>query len=81
MRTYSTQITKMTTKRLYSKKYSGGIRGGALVSPSSMPNYLFTAKNIFFLDMAQCILICLAPGVTRDKIHVGVNTLSKLYKI
>jgi len=80
MRTYSTQITKMAIQLKY-KKYSGGNRGGALVSPSSMPNYLFTAKNIFFLDMAQCILICLAPGVTRDKIHFGVNTLSKLYKI
>ena len=44
-------------------------------------NYLFTVKNIFFRHMAQCILICLAPGVTRDKIHFGVNTLSKLYKI
>lgn len=71
---------KMKLMSIY-KKYSGGIRGGAQVSPSSMPNYLFTAKNIFFLGMAQCILMYLTPGVTREKIHVGVNSLTKLYKI
>jgi len=49
--------------------------------PHTDNNYLLTVKNIFFQVMAQCILICLAPGVTRDKIHVGVNTLTKLYKL
>ena len=78
LRIYS--IPKKKLMSIY-KKYSGGIRGGALVSPSSMPNYLFTAKNIFFLGMAQCILMYLTPGVTREKIHVGVNSLTKLYKI
>ena len=38
-------------------------------------------KNIFYFNMAQCILMCLAPGVTREKIHVGVNTLSNSINI
>ena len=55
------------------------IKNKMLINPAN--NYLFTVKNIFFGHMAQCILICLAPGVTREKIYVGVNTLTKLYKI
>jgi|ETNvirenome_6_85_1030632.scaffolds.fasta_scaffold16349_5 hypothetical protein len=47
-----------------------------------MPNnYLLTVKNIFFRNMAQCTLIYLTPGVTRDKIHFGVNTLSRVYNL
>lgn len=61
--------------------YSANIKINNKIKLNPANNYLFTVKNIFFRTMAQCILICLAPGVTRDKIHVGVNTLSKLYKI
>ena len=65
------------------KIYSGGISGKAQVAPTIAQhnNYLFTVKNIFFRHMAQCILMYLAPGATREKIHVGVNTLSRVYNL
>jgi len=61
--------------------YSANIKIKNKIKINPANNYLFTVKNIFFGHMAQCILICLAPGVTREKIHVGVNSLTKLYKI
>ena len=62
------------------KIYSGG-KGDKGRKAPPVPIYLFTIKNIFLSDMAQCILMCLAPGVTREKIHVGVNTLSNSINI
>ena len=80
MKTYSTQIAKMTTQRLDSKIYSGGKGARVQVTRSSAELFVHL-KNIFFTGMAQCILMCLAPGVTREKMHVGVNTLSNSINI
>ena len=80
MKTYSTQIAKMTKKALYSKIYSGGKGARVQVTRSSAELFVHL-KIIFFGRLAQCILMCLAPGVTREKIRVGVNTLSNSINI
>ena len=63
--------------------YSGGIGGGTLVSPSVAHhnNYLFTCTLCFFRNALSARPYRWLKKIIRGIIYVGVNTLSRVYKL
>ena len=64
--------------------YSGGIGGGTLVSPSiahQSHNYLFTPKNILAGNALSARPYWWQKKRFRGIIYVGLNTLSRVYKL
>ena len=69
------------TMQLKYKRYSGAERVRVPVTPSLLPNYLFTCTMCFFRMALSARPYRWHKKTVRGIIHVGVNTLSRVYNM